>query len=177
MDMTPAELTILGLLVEQPRHGYDLERVIEDRGIRAWTELGFSSIYYLLRKLEEKRFVTAAAEPVAKGRRIYTPTPAGRQAAIDATLAALREVTPLHPPILTGLANLPLLTDQQRAAALAERRHLLTERIHAVEAARLAQQPLPAIAELIFSYALSLMQAERQWLETVSQGRPHDAQG
>ena len=42
--LTPAELTILGLLEEQPRHGYELEQVIEERGIRQWTALGFSSI-------------------------------------------------------------------------------------------------------------------------------------
>nr|MBA3799931.1 PadR family transcriptional regulator [Geodermatophilaceae bacterium] len=46
MDLTPSELTVLGLIVERPRHGYDLEQVIEQRGIRQWTDIGFSSIYY-----------------------------------------------------------------------------------------------------------------------------------
>ena len=42
--MTPAELAVLGLIVEQPRHGYEIEKVIEDRGMREWTEIGFSTI-------------------------------------------------------------------------------------------------------------------------------------
>lgn len=42
--LTDGELTVLGLLAEAPRHGYELDRVIEQRGIREWTTLGFSSI-------------------------------------------------------------------------------------------------------------------------------------
>ena len=53
--MTNAELAILSLIGEKPRHGYDIEQVIEVRGMRDWTEIGFSSIYYILRKLEERR--------------------------------------------------------------------------------------------------------------------------
>ena len=52
--MTNAELAVLSLLVEQPRHGYEIERVIEERGMRDWTEIGFSSIYYVLGKLEKR---------------------------------------------------------------------------------------------------------------------------
>jgi DNA-binding PadR family transcriptional regulator len=51
--MTNAELAVLSLIAEQPRHGYDIEQIIEARGMRDWTEIGFSSIYYLLNKLEE----------------------------------------------------------------------------------------------------------------------------
>ncbi len=51
--MTPAELAILSLLAEQPRHGYGIEQVIDERGMREWTAIGFSSIYYLLNKLEQ----------------------------------------------------------------------------------------------------------------------------
>ena len=51
--MTNAELAILSLVAEEPRHGYDIEQVIEARGMRDWTEIGFSSIYYLLKKLEK----------------------------------------------------------------------------------------------------------------------------
>ena len=51
--MTNAELAILSLIGESPRHGYEIEQVIEARGMREWTEIGFSSIYYLLKKLEK----------------------------------------------------------------------------------------------------------------------------
>ena len=50
--MSSAELAILSLIAEKPRHGYEIDEVIEERGMRDWTEIGFSSIYYLLNKLE-----------------------------------------------------------------------------------------------------------------------------
>jgi DNA-binding PadR family transcriptional regulator len=168
MDLTPAELTILGLVIEQPRHGYDLERVIEERGIRDWTDLGFSSIYYILNKLQAKGYVESGAGPSSKSRRVYTATPAGRQSATEAAIAAISEARPLRPPILTGLANLPLLTRKQVTSALGRRRQQLDQRIQSVEAARQAQQPLPSFVESIFSYSLGLLQAERQWLDTAS---------
>jgi DNA-binding PadR family transcriptional regulator len=50
--MTNAKLAILSLIAEEPRRGYDIEQIIEARGMREWTEIGFSSIYSLLKKLE-----------------------------------------------------------------------------------------------------------------------------
>ena len=44
--MTNAELAVLSLVVEAPRHGYEIEQAIAERGMREWTEIGFSSIYY-----------------------------------------------------------------------------------------------------------------------------------
>ena len=48
------EELILGILAEQPHHGYQIEKLIVDRGMRKWTDVGFSSIYYVLEKLEKK---------------------------------------------------------------------------------------------------------------------------
>ena len=60
MTLTNAELAILSLVAETPRHGYEIEQVIERRGMREWTEVGFSSIYYLLKKLETDGLSAAA---------------------------------------------------------------------------------------------------------------------
>ena len=53
VNLTDAELLLLGLVSEMPRHGYELEQVIETRGMREWTQVGFSSIYFVLGKLEK----------------------------------------------------------------------------------------------------------------------------
>ena len=45
--LTDSELLLLGLVAEMPRHGYELEQVIEQRGMREWTQIGFSSIYFV----------------------------------------------------------------------------------------------------------------------------------
>ena len=155
MELTAAELTILGLVIEKPMHGYDLEHVIELRGIRQWTDIGFSSIYYLLTKLE-KRSLVQASEPRAggKSRRVYHATPEGRDA----------EARPVPQPFLAGLANLPLLTEQEFVEALRVRLAQLDAQIAAIEGAERSQVPLPQAAREVFSYSLSLMKAERSWL-------------
>ncbi|MBN1315338.1 MAG: helix-turn-helix transcriptional regulator, partial [Anaerolineales bacterium] len=65
--MTNAELAILSLIAEQPLHGYEIEQIIKKRGMRNWTEIGFSSIYYLLRKLEREGLISSRLENVGRG--------------------------------------------------------------------------------------------------------------
>ncbi|MFD6951326.1 PadR family transcriptional regulator [Nocardiopsis sp. TSRI0078] len=165
MELTPAELTVLDLIVERPRHGYDLEQVIEQRGVRQWTDIGFSSVYYLLTKLEERGLVHLPEAPAtAKSRRVFHATRAGGQAAERGALALIREPRPVPHPLLAGLAQLPLLSEREYAGALRARLAQLEERITAVREAEQAQSPLAPAAREVFSYSLSLLEAERSWL-------------
>ncbi|MEQ9246341.1 MAG: PadR family transcriptional regulator, partial [Nitratireductor sp.] len=59
VNLTDAELLLLGLVAEMPRHGYELEQIIDTRGMREWTQVGFSSIYFVLGKLEKSGLVAA----------------------------------------------------------------------------------------------------------------------
>ncbi|MDO3704922.1 PadR family transcriptional regulator [Micromonospora sp. C28SCA-DRY-2] len=172
MELTPSELVVLGLIVESPRHGYDLEQVIERRGIRQWTEIGFSSIYYLLAKLESRGLVHAPEAPAAaKSRRVFHATAAGREAAARGALALIAEPRPVAHPLLVGVANLALLSDQEYRRALGDRLARVEARIAAVRAAEAAQSPLAPPAREVFSYSLSLLEAERSWLAARAQVR------
>lgn len=165
MELTPAELTVLGLIIERPQHGYDLEQVIEQRGIRQWTDIGFSSIYYLLTKLEKRGLLHVPEAPAAaKSRRVYHATTRGRDVAARNALALVAEPRPIPHPLLVGLANLPLLSEREYTQALRTRLTQIEARITATQAARQAQVPLPPAAREVFSYSLSLLEAERQWL-------------
>ena len=107
--MTNAELAILSLIVEKSRHGYEIEQVIEAREMRNWTEVGFSSIYYVLKKLEKKGLVQGQLEkPVGKGpaRKVYHITTAGLEAYHKATTEALSSPIPPYSAFLLGLSNL-----------------------------------------------------------------------
>jgi len=170
--MTNAELAILSLVTEAPRHGYEIEQIIEARGMREWTEVGFSSIYYLLKKLEKAGFVESQFIPTegrSAGRRVYRVTEAGRGALLEATLQALGQPQPTYPPILLGVANLPLVENEPALEALRSFRDGITERItHATRRAE-AQHPLPDHVMWMFDYSLQMLAAERNWIETVIQ--------
>lgn len=165
MELTPAELTVLGLIVEQPRHGYDLEQVIEQRGIRQWTDIGFSSIYYLLAKLEKRALIDAAAgRRGTKSRRVFRATAAGKRLAADETRALIADHRTVPHPFLVGLANLPLLPPRAYDEALRTRLTQVETRLASVENAEQSQAPLPHPAREVFSFSVSLLQAERSWL-------------
>lgn len=160
-----AELTILGLLSERPSHGYDLEQVIEQRGIRRWADIGFSSIYYLLAKLEKRGLVRSAAPAAGpKSRRVFALTPEGRSVAERESSAWLADPQPVAQPFLVALSNLKLLSEDQYVSALRERLARLDEQIADVRRAQPKPGMLPVAAREVFSYSLSLMEAERSWL-------------
>lgn len=165
MELTPSELIVLGLLIERPRHGYDLEQAIERRGIRQWTEIGFSSLYYLLTKLEKRGLVHAPEAPAtAKARRVFHATDSGRRAASRSARALIEEPRPVPHPLLVGVSNLSLLSEREYTSALRDRLTRLHAHIAAVEEAAAAQSPLALPAREVFSYSLSLLAAERSWL-------------
>src|ERR1700730_17100144 len=75
-----AELLVLSLLEDQPRHGYDISKLIR---IRSGGALQFhvTSLYPLLHRLEEEKAIEGRW--VEKGeqrrRRYYSLTPKGRK--------------------------------------------------------------------------------------------------
>jgi DNA-binding PadR family transcriptional regulator len=166
-NLTPAELTLLGLLVEKPRHGYELEEVISVRGMRDWTEIGFSSIYYLLGKLRDRGLIAETGTPRpgrGRARKVYAPTAAGRRACAEAAEAAIADLRPVFPPVLVGLANQPAIPPERLRAALDRRAAALAERMAVVRAAFEARADLPEFVRAIFTYALGQLAAEQAWL-------------
>jgi DNA-binding PadR family transcriptional regulator len=163
VDLTPAELTLLGLLVEKPRHGYELEEVITARGMREWTEIGFSSIYYLLTKLRDRGLIEEADPPArGKARKVFAPTPRGRRACAEAAEQAIAEPAPVFPPLLVGLANQPVIPPERLRAALARRAETLAARVAEVRAA--APHDAPPFVRAIFDHSLAQLEAEQAWL-------------
>ncbi len=166
---------MLGLVIERPQHGYDLEQLIERRGIRQWTDIGFSSIYYLLTKLQKRGLLHSPdARAGVKSRRVFHATPEGRTAAARSVLLLIEELRPVQHPVLVGLSNLLLLSDAEYAEALRARLTQLNARLIAITGAQRAQEPLPLPGSEVFSYSLNLLEAERSWLVARIQEVPDD---
>src|ERR1043166_1992503 len=75
-----AELLILSLVEDQPRHGYDLSKLIETRsgGVLSFR---VASLYPLLYRLEKRGWIQGrwVEKPGQRRRRYYRLTPAGAQ--------------------------------------------------------------------------------------------------
>jgi transcriptional regulator len=86
-----AELLILSLVEDQPRHGYDIGNLIEQRS-RGLLRFNVASLYPLLYRLENRgwiqgRWVEKAGQ---RRRRYYRLTPAGKKV-LAAQLIGWRE--------------------------------------------------------------------------------------
>ena len=93
--ISPNEHLILGILTEGPQHGYRIEQIINERGMRKWTELGFSSIYYILEKLEKKGLV-ASKPSRGKEKKEYQISQLGLEELRKARLERLSQPKPTH---------------------------------------------------------------------------------
>ena len=167
--ITYAELAILSLVAEQAVYGYQIEKIIKERGMREWTEIGFSSIYYLLNKLEKKSWITSQMQnAVHQGpaRRVFSITPIGMKFCQQESLAALSEprVSPSH--FQLGLVNLPLLGNSETSNAL---KHYEDTLIHKKKELGLKKNSygngIPAHMKALFDHSLQLIEAELTWVK------------
>ena len=162
--LTDADLLVLGLVAEMPRHGYELEQTIDDRGMREWTEIGFSSIYFVLSKLERLRLAKARKPTGAKARKSYCVTAAGMRALRTHSLEALGEFHAIRSSVLLGMIHWPLLEKPLALAALRARKNAITDEEARLAKLHLSRQPLPDHVDALFEYSLGQLAAEAKWV-------------
>ena len=164
-SLTNPELAILGLIVERDTHGYEIDALIRDRGMRNWTEIGFSSIYHILGILENGALIRSHAETApGKGpaRKVYQATAEGRRRYEKEALAALATAVRPYPAFLQGLAALPLFDSLKAAEALVSYRSALAERLQEIEPKDSPDLHFHVAA--MFSYSRAMIRAESEWV-------------
>ncbi len=159
-----ADIVLLSLLAEQPRHGYDLDRVIEQRGYRQWTSLAFSSVYYLLKRLSERGLLES--DEGSQGRRtVFRVTDAGRRELRKASAERVLAPAPPCAGVLPALNAYPRLDDPELAALLAQRAEALVKRLDELRGLRAQVDEEHALA--IFDYEILRQEADLVWTRTL----------
>ena len=159
-----ADIVVLSLLAEQPRHGYDLDRVIEQRGYRQWTSLAFSSVYYLLKRLSERGLLEP--DEGSQGRRtVFRVTEAGRRELRQAAGERVLAPAPPSAGVLPALNAYSRLDDPALAALLAQRAEALLGRLDELRALRAQVDEEHALA--IFDYEILRQEADLTWTRTL----------
>jgi DNA-binding PadR family transcriptional regulator len=163
--MTDAELAILSILTEGPSYDHDLNKIIDSRGLRRWTAIGASSMYYVLDKLEKQGLVQMT--PEADGRRRFYISPAGTGVLQTAVVDLLSTPHAHDKSFELGLVNLHVLRSSQVRSALQSREQDLVAQINKLREtlAEELEQHTSYQAESLFSHRLRMMEAELVWLE------------
>ena len=184
--LTAADLVVLGLLLEQPMHGYGVNQELARREVRDWAGVSRPQVYYSLRKLADAGHIgpvpdhaAGAERGSAEGgpeRRVYRVTAAGRRA-YAAALARPEWATQRPPPAFVTWLVLATHADPAvRARQLARRRAFLEAeamRERATLAAILAGTgPAVVVAALVVSLTIRQFEAELAWLGEVAAALP-----
>lgn len=132
------EFTILGLVSEskEPLSGSDLEAVIKARGMRNWTNIGKSSVYHSLKKLEKMKFIKLTRKIIEKKENLppkkkilFSVTDIGYQKLGEEVQTILIEPTKVIDPFVISLSNSLILTKAQLIEALKKRVSILDTQI------------------------------------------------
>ncbi len=164
--ISPAEVLILGMLYPKPIHGYELNQLIEKRGVRQWANIGFSSIYYLLEKLESRGLVRSNGKK-SKARKAYSITAAGKKTCKVRTEELVEERVANKNPFMTGLANSFVLSESAFVDLLKNRLEDLNKQLDSLKRELKSQQPLPKQAAYLFSFTTSQINSEVKWIKNV----------
>lgn len=159
-----ADIVVLSLLAEQPRHGYDLDRVIEQRGYRQWTSLAFSSVYYLLKRLSERGLLEP--DQGSQGRRtVFRVTEAGRRELRQAAGERVLAPAPPSAGVLPALNAYSRLDDPELVTLLVRRAEALLGRLDELRALRAQVDEEHALA--IFDYEILRQEADLAWTRSL----------
>ncbi|MBD3172537.1 winged helix DNA-binding protein [Candidatus Bathyarchaeota archaeon] len=113
------EAAVLGLIQEGHSYGYELEKTIEERHMRTWTEIAFSSIYYVLKKLEKQELISSSSKNVnGRTRNVYSITAKGINEMEEKVKNLVSEYHTLTDPFDLGLSNLDKIPPEDTLASL-----------------------------------------------------------
>ncbi len=168
--MSKVDLVILGLLIERPRHGYDILQELERRDMKNWVGISTPSIYKGLTRLQAKKVLTAHQESGSRhpDRTVYKVTPAGIDYFHRLMSEALAEPEHIFLNLMTG-AGFAHLEDRPVLLEHLEQRRLKLEPIldflksHCDTVAHTS-----IVAEDIIRFYLELIKLEIDWISRFS---------
>jgi DNA-binding PadR family transcriptional regulator len=169
----PLGLAVLSLLCERPMHPYDLAATLRRRAKASSIKLSCGSLYAVTGRLEAAGFISAR-EKTRQGARplrtIYALTKTGEAKLHEWLRELLRTPLKEYSQFEAGLSLMHVLPPAEVAKLLAERQKRLSGEV------RRLRDELEAAAENGFArplviekeYQLAMLQAERDWLATLS---------
>ncbi|MFC1888016.1 PadR family transcriptional regulator [Candidatus Cloacimonadota bacterium] len=168
--LTNQEIALLALLAEKDYYGYELEKTIEHRAMREWTELSISGIYKSLNKLELKDLVSSSREMTAENRlrKTYQITELGREALKTELEVLLRSYKQMKWPVDIGIYNLNIIGNEDKAELLKEYRENLQDKIDEYSQVEkcLQEDGCKYYQVAVVSRQLSIFKGEMIWLNS-----------
>jgi DNA-binding PadR family transcriptional regulator len=162
-------LVILGFLMQRPLYGYEIKSIIEER-MGDWADIKFGSIYFALKTLFEKGFVTKKASEREAGRperQVYAITDAGRKEFIRLLNKMWGSVSLPRYDFDLALFFISYLEKEEVRAYLAKRIAYTEEVIQHLDThikEIRANAYIPPVAQALIRHSEAHFSAEYEWL-------------
>lgn len=168
------EAALLGLLCEKPKHAYEIESDIKFRDMRYWTEISMSSVYKVLRKLEERGLLESEVKLSEKNvaQKVYTVTEMARKQYTEKLIELLSGWESVKHPIDIALANMHLLDRKQALDCLRRYGESVDKMIKCYgELEDFLVGEKCALGNIqLATRRIHLLMAEKKWLEEFMEG-------
>lgn len=171
-------LAVLGLLLEQPMHPYEMAVTLRERNKDTSFKVRTGSLYDVVESLVQAGWIAEHSTERA-GRRpertVYTHTELGRKEFMSWLDELVRTPVKEYPSFLAAVSYLGALGPERAVQALRERIVRLDEQIDETRRARIAalDQQTPRLFVIELEYALTMAEAERDWVQRIV-GEIHD---
>ncbi len=156
---------VLGLLAEQPLHGYQVKQSFEDLLGGTW-EVNVGQVYQTLQRLERDGLVQATGDRGDRGRQAYGVTDAGRDAFAEWLDDPEQQPQVLREEVYIKLALLGRHADGRLEHVLDSQRRVYLQRLRDLaDQERAAQAAGRMELALLFKGALLHTEADLKWLD------------
>jgi DNA-binding PadR family transcriptional regulator len=167
------ELAILGLLKDQPMHGYQLSRELGE-SLGGFWRVSYGSLYPTLRRLERDGAVEVlpASQQRGGGRRkhVYRVTPAGESLFFDLLQEAPHDNSSEDTRFRVRLAFFRYLPPETRIRLLERRRAYLEDRLSTIRTSlRAARARVDDYTLALMEHGRSATESDIEWLDGLIQ--------
>src|SRR5437763_9743839 len=122
--MAVTRVLVLGVLLKQPMHGYEVRRELESWNAEQWANITYGSIYFSLTKMAEEGLVEVVSTDdrgTRPARTVYAITAHGRQEFARLLRELWWEYRPAIDPFRVALSFMNCLSREELLAALRNR--------------------------------------------------------
>lgn len=176
-------ITLLGLLLFKPMHGYEMRRNLEGQRREHWADIQYGSVYASLKQLAKEGLIEETGterEGNRPPRTVYRITGAGEEELLRMLREAWSKPAFSARPLDTALSFIWLLPQEEVARLLEERLRALdeaargldetqewTERMSREEPGLDHGRGFQAMLSDLFEHSRRLLAGEREWTEYV----------
>lgn len=121
--LTNIELILLNFIKVKPSYAYEIERMIDERGIRNWLKIGGPTVYQVLDRLSKKGILQVSLEKEGNmpQRKRYSLTAEGEELCQNSARKLLANLEPYYFDLTVGLACRFFLSEEEFRVAIQER--------------------------------------------------------